>query len=178
MCFAYYNYRDTQLGDISGIITALIKQLCRKRDSIPQGLLQTMHNAQTPALLGTHEIFASLIEEFSDIYIVFDALDECPEKKREDILRFITGIVTAPGPCCVKIFATSRREMDIAKAFEHNNIPTIQIQAENVAIDIETFVRTQVVKLRGGRHGKTLYVTSDDLAESIIRTLTQKAEGM
>lgn len=68
--------------------------------------------------------------------------------------------------------------MDIAKAFEDRKIPTIQIQAENVAIDIETFARSRVEKLRKGEHGKTLYVTSADLTQTIVRTLAKKADGM
>ncbi|KAH8726167.1 hypothetical protein GQ44DRAFT_187871 [Phaeosphaeriaceae sp. PMI808] len=178
ICFAYYNYRHTQLGDVSGIIAALIKQLCRRRDSIPRSLLQIKDDALSPSLVGTQERFVSLIEDLSEVFIVFDALDECPKRERKDILSFVTGVVTALVPCRVKVFATSRREMDIAKAFQDKNIPTIQIQAENVVTDIQTFARSQVEKLRTGEHGKALYVTSDDLTERIIQTLISKADGM
>ncbi|KAF2738866.1 ankyrin, partial [Polyplosphaeria fusca] len=68
--------------------------------------------------------------------------------------------------------------MDIAKAFEDKNIPTIQIQAENVARDIEIFARGRVETLRKGEHGKTLYVTSANLTQKLIRTLAHKADGM
>lgn len=178
ICFAYYNYQDTQLANIWRIIAALIKQLCQKRNTIPSSLLQLMHDARSPSLAGTQEIFISLIEDFSHVYVVFDALDECPERERRDILGFVTGIVTALGPCCVKVFATSRREMDIAKAFEDKNIPTIQIGAENVAADIKTFARGQVEKLRAGQNGKTLYISNDTIKERVIETLAAKADGM
>lgn len=120
----------------------------------------------------------SLVEDLRQVYVVFDALDECSEQEREAILGFITGIATATVPCYVKVFVTSRREMDIAKAFEDKRIPTIQIRAENVAADIKTFARSQVEKLRAGEHGKTLYITSDELKEKIVQTLAVKAEGM
>ena len=110
--------------------------------------------------------------------MVLDALDECPEKDRPGILNFITNMVTSATPCQIKIFVTSRREMDIAKAFENKTIPTIQIEPGNVAKDIEAFARSQVEELRRGEDGKTLYVTSDDLAERIIQSLTMKADGM
>jgi hypothetical protein len=129
-------------------------------------------------LVGTQNRFVSLVEELQKVYVVFDALDECPEQERETILGFVTGIVAASIPCRVKVFATSRREMDIAEAFEDKRIPTIQIRAENVAADIETFARSQVEKLRAGEHGKRLYITSDELKEKIIQTLAVKAEGM
>ena len=109
---------------------------------------------------------------------MFDALDECPEQERGDILGFITGIVTAQVRCHVKVFVTSRNEMDIAKAFSDKHVPTIQIQTKNVTADIETFTRSEVERLHAGKHGKTLYVTNDVLKEKIIQTLATKAEGM
>lgn len=120
----------------------------------------------------------SLVEDLRQVYVVFDALDECPGQERGAVLSFITSVATAAIPCYIKVFITSRREMDIAEAFEDNCIPTIQIRAENVATDIETFARSQVDKLRAGEHGKRLYITSDELKEKIIQTLAVKAEGM
>jgi hypothetical protein len=128
--------------------------------------------------MGTQERFRSLIEDLSQVYVVLDALDECPEQERGDILGFITGIVTTQVQCHIKVFVTSRKEMDIAKAFGDRHIPTLQIQTENVTADIETFARGQVEKLQAGEHGKTLYITNNGLKEKIIRTLATKAEGM
>lgn len=177
-CFAYYNYRDTQLKELHQIVAALLKQLCRRKDHLPRDLLQTKQDALPSSLVGTQERFTSFIEDLSQLYVVFDALDECPEQEREGILGFITGIVTAQVRCHIKVFVTSRNEMDIAKAFGDRHIPTIQIQTENVTADIETFARSQVHKLQAGEHGKTLYITKDELKEKIIRTLATKAEGM
>jgi hypothetical protein len=169
--FVYYNYRNAQLSDLSQIIAALVQQLCRKKDRIPRDLLQVKHEGLSPSLAGTQDRFVSLVEELQKVYVVFDAIDECPEQEREAILGFITGIVAASILCHVKVFATSRREMDIAEAFEDKRIPTIQIRAENVAADIETFARAR-------EHGKRLYITSDELKEKIIQTLAVKAEAM
>jgi len=145
---------------------------------IPQSLLKIQHDALSPALIGTKERFMSLVEDLSEVYVILDALDECPERQRSGILEFITSVVTTRTPCRVKIFATSRREMDIAKAFEDSKIPTIQVQAENVASDIETFIHSRIERLRNGEYGKTLYVTSNDLIEKIIQKLALKADGM
>ena len=178
ICFAYYNYRDTQLANISRIIATLVKQLCQRKYDIPDDLLQIMHDARSPSLIGSQECFLSLSESFSEVFVVLDALDECPEQERPDILGFITGVVTTPGPCRIKVFATSRREMDITEAFVKNNVPTVQILAENVAADIETFARSRVEELQSGQPGKTLHITSVVLKETIIETLATKAEGM
>ena len=178
ICFAYYDYRDTRLANMARIIATLIKQLCQRKDSVPDNLLHIMHDARSSSLLGTQECFLSLAESFSEVFIVLDALDECPEQKRQDILSFITGVVTTPGACRIRVFATSRREMDITEAFVKNHVPTMQILAENVAADIKTFARNKVEELQSGQHGKTLYVTSVVLKEKIIETLAARAEGM
>ncbi|KAF1832007.1 ankyrin, partial [Decorospora gaudefroyi] len=68
--------------------------------------------------------------------------------------------------------------MDIAKAFEDKQLPTIQIRAENVAGDIEIFARSQVEQLQAGQHGNTPYITSVELKEKVIQTLANRAEGM
>jgi hypothetical protein len=178
ICFAYYNYRDSQLANVTRIIAALIKQLCQRKYDIPNNLLQIMKDARSPSLVGTQECFLSLAEGFSEVFVVLDALDECPEQNRQDIIGFITGVVTTPHPCRIKVFATSRREMDITEAFVKDHVPTVQILAENVAADIETFARSKVEELQSGKRGKTLYIDSVDLREKIIKTLATKAEGM
>jgi hypothetical protein len=178
LCFAYYNYQNTQLKDLHEIVAALLKQLCRRKDQVPRNLMETKHKALPASLVGTKGEFKSLIEDLSQVYVVLDALDECPEDDREHIIRFITEIVTEQIRCHVKVFVTSRNEMDIAKAFNDKRIPTIQIQTEKVNADIETFARSQVEKLQAGAYGKTLYVVDDRLKEKIIWTLATKAEGM
>jgi hypothetical protein len=130
-------------------------------------------------MIGTQEIFISLIENLPEVYLIFDALDECPEQEREKILGFITNVLTLNNISChVKIFATSRREGDIIDAFEQHDVPTIKILADNVASDIETYTRSQVEILRNGKNGKSLHIKNEDLKEKIIRVLTAKADGM
>lgn len=178
ICFAYYNYRTPELKDPSKIIAALVKQLCRKRDTISPWLLKFKHDSLDPSIAGTQESLLRLVEELEleKVYIVIDALDECPEEERHRIIGIISEVMKALSGA--RIFITSRRESDILRAFEECSTPTIQIQADNVAADIERFVCDEVKKLRKGYHGKKLHITNDFLVERVIKTLTQKAEGM
>lgn len=173
--FAYYNYRKPELGDCRMIIGALIKQLCQKKDSIPLELLNLMHNSHSKATASNPASFISLAESFKEVFIVLDALDECPEHERHRIIGFITKIVAEQQ--CAKVFITSRREADILEAFE-GKTSTIQIEARSVAADIALHVRDEVTKLRKGYNGKRLYLTSDKLQGKIIDTLVSKADGM
>jgi len=175
--FAYYNYRKPELGDLSIIIGALIKQLCQKKDYIPSELLRLRHDSHSNLTASNPDSFVSLAKSFKEVFIILDALDECPEHERHRIIGFINKVVAELQ--CAKIFITSRREADIVEAFE-GKTSTVQIEAKNVAADIALYVRDEVAKakLPGGWNGKRLYLTSDKLQGKIIDTLVSKADGM
>lgn len=123
-------------------------------------------------------MFAKLASDMSlrEVYIVIDALDECPEQNRPRFIATITAIISSFP--CAKIFITSRREGDIERAFSESSTPTIQMQAESITADVQTYVHAEVKKLRKGYHGKKLFLRSNALEEKIVRTLTQEANGM
>ena len=163
-----------ELGDPDLVLGAFTKQLCRKMPSTPDWLLKhkqddSLSNACSP------ESFIR-ISNTNKVFIVIDALDECPTEARYKILDIIFRLLTDMP--CVKIFVTSRRESDITDTFEQESIPTIQVEARNINRDIELYVHDEVKKLRNGIPGKKLFLENDDLESDIITTLTQKAEGM
>jgi ankyrin repeat domain-containing protein 50 len=157
------------------IVGSLIKQLCRKGDTIPDWLLKFKRDSLSLSDTIKQASFISLAETFEEVFLVIDALDECPKTERHEIIGFINKVVT--GLPRAKVFVTSRREEDIVTAFE-DGTHTIQIKTENVTADVELYVRSEVKKLRKGENGKKLYLSSDALEGKIIRELTEKAEGM
>jgi hypothetical protein len=173
--FAYYNYRKPELGDPSLVIGALIKQLCQKKDSIPPELLNLRQDSHSNSTASNADTFIPLAGTMNEIFIVLDALDECPESERHRIIGFVSKIVAELR--CAKVFITSRREADILEAFE-SKTSTIQIEAKSIAADISLHVHDEVTKLREGYHGKKLHLTSDKLQGKVIDTLVSKADGM
>ena len=174
--FAYYNYQSTEMRDVSQIIVALIKQLCRKKDVVPPGFLKVKQDAMDPSQLGNQESFITVASEFREVVVIIDALDECPKDARNRILGFLSGV--ANNLPCAKVFVTSRRERDIEEAFMKLKTPIIEIEAGSVAADISSYVRSEVKRLRDGYDGKRLYLKNDTLEMTIVRTLTEKADGM
>jgi len=174
--FAYYNYQSPEMGDASRIIVALIKQLCRKKDVVPPGFLKVKRDAMDPSQLGNQESFITVASEFREVVVIIDALDECPKDARNRILGFLSGV--ANNLPCAKVFVTSRRERDIEEAFMKLKTPIIEIEAGSVAADISSYVRSEVKRLRDGYDGKRLYLKNDTLEMTIVRTLTEKADGM
>ena len=174
--FAYYNYQSTEMRDASLIIVALIKQLCRKKDVVPLAFLKVKQDAMHPSQLGNQESFTIIASEFREVVVIIDALDECPRDARSRILGFLSGV--ANNLPCAKVLVTSRRERDIEEAFTKLKTPIIEIEAGSVAADISSYVRSEVKRLRDGYDGKRLYLKNDTLEVTIVRTLTEKADGM
>ena len=175
--FAYYNYQSPELHEVPLVIAALVKQLCRKRGDIPTGFLKTKLDAMPSSQLGDQESFVTAAGQFEEVFLIVDALDECAKSVRYGILNFLREIVD-DRRLLVKIFVTSRREMDIEAEFNRLNRPTIMVEARSVAADISRYVADEVTCLRRGQGGKKLYVKSDDLERHIVDTLTTKADGM
>ena len=152
-----------------------MKQLCQKLDEIPPWLLKYKQDSHSPSAACTVDSFCEVGQTFDTVIIVVDALDECPREERDKIIGFITTCVSN---LHAKALVASRREGDILEAFQSSNIPKIEIQADNVMGDIQIFVCDEVKRLREGYHGKRLYIKDDALEETVIRSLTDKSEGM
>jgi archaellum biogenesis ATPase FlaH len=148
-----------------------IKQLCWKKKQIPQHLLDFYHtydqDARTPAFGKYKDSFFKLARSYDQIFLVIDALDECIQNQREQIIDFISDLTKDLS--CAKVFVTSRSETDIVEAF------TRQQEAKNVAEDIKAFAKGRVddlVKLN------KLKLKDSALKEIIAQTLVTQAEGM
>jgi ankyrin repeat domain-containing protein 50 len=176
ICFAYCNYHSLDMQDLSQIISALIKQLYQKTDNIPDGFLRLKHDSRHPSAVGKQESCVTIAQDFKEVFLVTDGLDECPIEKRHLVLGFVSGVVDALPRA--KVFVTSRRESDIMRAFARLATPTIEVQAESVAADILKYVEDETKRLRDGNNGKRLYVQSKALEQEIAATLTENAEGI
>jgi hypothetical protein len=176
--FAYCKYDSPDPQHLpSQIVSAFIKQLCWEKEEIPQSLLDFYYtydgNARTPAFDKYKENFLRLVESYDRIFLVIDALDECEQDPRRKIIDFVCEL--ANDLPCAKIFVTSRVETDIEEAFKRLQTPTIQVEASNVAEDINTFVNDRVGHLVKENE---LRLRDPTLAGKIVQTLVTRAEGM
>lgn len=76
------------------------------------------------------------------VILVIDALDECDEADREQILRLLVPSC----PTAMKLFITSRPELDIEAHFSsseplHREIVLHRVKVETVEADIDTFLK-------------------------------------
>lgn len=111
ICFAYYDYKSPDTQDLSQIIPALIKQLCRRKENTPAGFLRIKQDSLHPSTLGNHDSFVTIAKEFEEVFLIIDGLDECPRTKRHSALGFYSQLLNSLPHA--KIFVSSRREQDL-----------------------------------------------------------------
>jgi len=160
------------------MLGSLIKQLCCRRPDTPQAVQDLAsckemgHHPDTETLENT---LTATIHGFEQVYMVIDALDECPfangtRKRLLDILRRIHN-TDSPN---LHILCTSRKENDIETLFN-----SLLHLPHNTAIDLSKYMgpMNQDIRLY---MDKTLasYTWPESVKDEAREALIRKADGM
>ncbi|KAI9768838.1 MAG: hypothetical protein M1840_004652 [Geoglossum simile] len=166
----YYNYKDQNEQTDLNLIGSLLKQLVQGQSDISsniKGLYNAHVNEQTPP---THaELTMALkseIETFSKVFVVVDALDECLEGRRANLVDMLLSL-----PETVKLMVTSRPLSTIEAGLE--GMTRLDIRADDS--DVRLYVEGRIP------HEKRLarHVRKDPtLGETLVGTIVNSARGM
>ncbi|KAJ5626555.1 hypothetical protein N7528_003982 [Penicillium herquei] len=150
IAYWYFQFGDEQTQSVNAMIRSLIRQLCQSP------LLPSVTKIwETHSLRGSQPDFQELLDVLNsvlsaisgDVYLVFDALDECPgsadSRERESLLSFLVGVFEQHSSK-VHILATSRADHDIER--ELGSFSRIDLEAP-LAQDVTFYVTTSVAKL-------------------------------
>ncbi|KAK2783534.1 hypothetical protein FQN53_009157 [Emmonsiellopsis sp. PD_33] len=173
--YVYYDYRNERLKDLGLVISGIMLQLCQKCNTMSPKLNTFKDEHHDPLVECTPDLYSEVARSFKKIFLIVDALDECPVQDRDKIIGFLFKAMDIPH---TKVFVTSRKEIDIHLAFSGSGARTIGIREQDSAGDIKTFVTDKVKELKDGKNGKRLRLPDDSLEEEIIRSLIDKSEGM
>jgi hypothetical protein len=181
--FYYFDFRNTAKQDVRGLVSSLLVQLCARSDpcyEILSRLYSSYDNGSRlpdgQALLKCLKDMLSLPEQPA-IYLIVDALDECPNTSgvvspRERVLNLIEDLVELEIEN-LRICVTSRPEADILDALLPLASHTVSLHDEDgQKQDINNYITSVVQsdrKMRKWRaEDKTL----------VIDTLSRRADGM
>jgi hypothetical protein len=183
MAYYYFDFRDVKKQDCYGLLSSLVSQLSSESDSCYNFLSKLYsdngHGTRKPDIDALNKCLTNMLSlpGQGQIYIIVDALDECPNfpgtpSAREDVLEFVEGIVNLTLPN-VSLCVASRPEMDIRLALEPLTTLKISLhdeigQKEDIIEYINSIVRSDRSMRRWKEEDKQL----------VVDTLSGKADGM
>ena len=183
MAYYYFDFKDDEKRHLRGLLSSLVLQLGAGSDPCYEILsrLYSDHGEgeQKPSdrALSTCLMEMLAVPGQPAMYIIIDALDECPNTSvmptaRERVLAFLEDLVEADFPN-VHICATSRPEIDIREVLEPLAQFRISLHDEGgQKEDISSYIMSAVHadrKMRRWRSGDK---------QLVIDTLSDKADGM
>jgi hypothetical protein len=181
--YYYFDFRTKAKQDIRGLLSSLLVQLGAKSDPCYQvlsRLYSTYDDGSRPA-----EIKA-LVKSLKDmlelpgqppIYLIIDALDECPNtsevpSQRDRVLKFIEDLVMSHFSN-LRICLTSRPEADIFETLEPLSSHIVSLHHEDGQkkdiVDYVTSVIYTDSKMRKWR---------EEQKKLVIDVISERADGM
>ncbi len=152
------------------LIASVLEQLVRSK-GVTDGLrtlYQQHHKQHTP--LETKEVtklLKSVIRDTAKVFIVIDALDECPKTLRESFLDELYKLENQ----LPHLMVTSRYPSSVG----HISRDAIQLEIQALDTDLEIYVRSKIQQDRHLAH----YVDQDSsLQKDIVEKFVNNAKGM
>lgn len=118
VAYFYFSFGNTQVQNTTEMLASLIKQLCCCRPDTPEPV-NDLHDTRTrghrPDRTTLEKTLIACTHDFSSVYLVIDALDECPtvNSERRKLMQTIRSIHTTTTNN-LHLLITSRPETDIA----------------------------------------------------------------
>ncbi|TVY45290.1 putative ankyrin repeat protein [Lachnellula subtilissima] len=176
----YFTFRDVKKQDVSNCIRSLIADICSNRRNTPQFLQNEYERVnvgrQKPTMKSYITMLRDVIAGFDNIYIVLDALDECPKIEERSRLLELLHDICDWDLSSLHVLVTSRRESDIAESFtnftgELDNFTSIIAAGPQVEEDITKYLQQQL-------HSSLFRKWKKSLRRDVEIALASKADGM
>ena len=169
LAFLYCNYGIQEDQTAKRLLAALLRQLVEQCDSIP-GPVETLYishaeNATPPSLEDIFNTLSIVISVLDRVFIVVDALDECLDRTRTELLMKIQELQSRAK---ASLLVTSRHINDIEQHFAGD--ARLEIRADQG--DVEKYIGSQLVGLSHCIREEPI------LQEKIKKCIAETVDGM
>ena len=185
MAYFYFDFKDTRKQDARALLTSFVIQLCDQSDSfcdIILGLyLAHRGGSQQPTDGALAQSLKKMITSAGTvpIYLIIDALDECPDtsglqSSREKVLELVMDLLGSNNPN-LRLCITSRPEIDIRLSLEQWTSESCRISLHDQGgqkEDITDYIRSVVYSDKKMKRWR-----AED-KELVTETLSDRADGM
>lgn len=169
--YIYCQYKQRTEQSVRNLIASLLKQLVQD-DSVAYNIVKRLHkNRKDKTPLSLEELLGILRSEaawFSRVFVVVDALDECPEVcgTRADLLKALRTLTSS-----VNLLITSRDLVSIAADF--HGIKRLDIRASDD--DVRRYIEGRIPRLPWlAKH----VAGHPMLQEEIVDKILENVQGM
>ena len=181
--FYYFDFRNKAKQDVRGLLSSVLVQLCAKSDPCYEIISRLFSTYENGSRLPDDKALVNCLKDMlrlpnqPTIYLIIDALDECPRTSgvispRNRVLDLIEDLVESRHPN-LRICITSRPEADIEEALKPLASHTMSLhdqdgQRQDI-IDYVTFIVHSSREMRKWR--------AED-KKLVIDTISERADGM
>ena len=183
MAYYYFDFRDVKKQDLYGLLSSLILQLSAESDScfniLSQLFSDNTRGIRKPDIDALKKCMTDMLSLSGQapIYIIVDALDECPNfpgrpSAREEVLDLIEELIDL-NLQNVHLCVTSRPEMDIRTGLEPLTSLKFSLHDESgQKEDIIDYIKSVVRSDRRMRRWR------EEDQNLVIDSLSRNADGM
>jgi hypothetical protein len=183
MAYYYFDFRDVKKQGRYGLLSSLVSQLSAELDSCYEVLFKLYSSHASGTRKPTTSMLTTCIKDMlslpgqGQIYIILDALDECPDmsglpSSREEVLELVEELVGLK-LSNLHLCAASRPEIGIRKTLEPLEPLQISLHDESgQKEDIIEYIKFLVHSDRKMRSWR------DEDKELVIDVLAEKVDGM
>ena len=183
LAYFYFDFKDTAKQNSHALLSSLLVQLSDQSDMLCDILFSLYSAHKLVSEQPTDDSLAQCLEDMlaitgqAPIYLIIDALDECPNdsgipSSREKVLRLVKDLVGLHHPN-LRLCITSRPEFDIRTTLKPLATQQLSLHDESgQKQDIIDYV-TSIVRL-----DERMKKWRDDDKTMVIGKLTEKADGM
>ena len=182
LAYFYFDFKDTGKQDSRALLSSLLVQLSNQAEPFCDILRGLYSEHQDGSKKPNHASLLQCLKGMltiagpAPVYLVMDALDECPDSGipslRGKVLKIVKDLVELRHPN-LRLCITSRPEFDIRTALEPLATQQISLHDENGQkediVNYVTFVVRSDRKMKRWR---------DDEKTIVIDKLTERADGM
>lgn len=169
--YIYCQYKDAENETILNLVSALTLHLAQQVPILPLELNNFYNNrlmSETPRTVKDYvDLLLQLFDHFAQVYIFVDALDECSEDTRIELL-----LVLEPLQAFARLFLTSRPHISVDHVLKR--VSRVNISATDS--DIKIYLTAKFS--RRGSQLATFISRDPSLEDDIVRMVGEKAGGM
>jgi NACHT domain len=182
--YFFFDFKDTEKQDSHALLSSLLVQLSDQLDSCCDTLLTlfSSHRYGYELLKPGNDALTRCLEEMLKlsgvpVYLIIDALDECPDSygipsSRGKVVELLKGLVELHLPN-LRLFTTSRPENDIQAVLRPLTRTSISLHEQDGQksdiVDYITYVVCKELNIKRWR---------EEDKKSVIKTLSERAGGM